>query len=78
MERQQSPNSLHCTILPHHVQHADKFLTSLRQAVDTVWGNKALSKKGTAGIYGMVGKIPDKAVVDDFLVQFFTEVYTSK
>jgi sphinganine-1-phosphate aldolase len=37
-----------------------------------------LSKKGTAGIYGMVGKIPDKAVVDDFLVQFFTEVYTSK
>lgn len=35
----------------------------------------SLSKKGTAGVYGMVGMVPDKSVVTDFLVEFFNEIY---
>ena len=35
-----------------------------------------LSKKGSAGMYGMVGMIPDKAIVKDFVIEFFNEVYT--
>lgn len=40
--------------------------------------NKALAKKGTAGVYGMMANIPDKGIVTDFLVEFFSEVYKCK
>ena len=26
-------------------------------------------------MYGMVANIPDKSIVDDFIVEFFSEVY---
>ena len=31
--------------------------------------------KGAAAMYGMVAKIPDKSIIDDFIVEFFSEVY---
>lgn len=40
--------------------------------------NKSLSKTGTAGIYGMMAAIPDKAIINDFITEFFSEVYTLK
>lgn len=41
-----------------------------------VQADPSLAKKGSAGVYGMVGIIPDKAIVKDFLVEFFSEVYS--
>ncbi len=38
-------------------------------------GDPTLSKKGVAGVYGMVGMVPDKSVVTEFLTEFFNEVY---
>ncbi|XP_062520292.1 uncharacterized protein LOC134195300 isoform X2 [Corticium candelabrum] len=76
MERQQLPNCLHCSVLPHHIPHTDKFLAALTQAADT--GNREFSTKGLAGVYGMVAKMPDKTLINDFLIQFFSEVYTTK
>ena len=35
-----------------------------------------LAQRGVAGVYGMVGMVPDKSIVKDFLVTFFNEVYT--
>ncbi|KAJ8322397.1 hypothetical protein KUTeg_000047 [Tegillarca granosa] len=59
MERNIKPDSIHCSILPHHIPY----------------GNKSLSGKGTAGVYGMVSTVPDKSIINDFLVEFFSEVY---
>ena len=42
MERQQFPNSLHCTILPHHVTLVDKLLNDLRESAENV---RVLNKK---------------------------------
>ncbi|KAL4218090.1 hypothetical protein ACF0H5_022826 [Mactra antiquata] len=78
MERNQLPDSLHCSILPHHAHIADKFLTDLEDSVKHCKDNKALAKKGTAGVYGMMANIPDKGIVTDFLVEFFSEVYKCK
>ena len=33
------------------------------------------TKGGAAAMYGMVAKIPDKTLIDDFVVEFFSEVY---
>ena len=38
--------------------------------------NPSLSRSGSAGVYGMVGSIPDKSVVRDFVVEFFSELYS--
>ena len=35
-----------------------------------------LARHGVAGVYGMVGMVPDKSIVKEFLVTFFNEVYT--
>ena len=34
MERNQLPDSLHCSILPHHINVVDKFLDDLEDATD--------------------------------------------
>ena len=32
MERNQNPDSIHCTILPHHIPVVDKFLKDIEEA----------------------------------------------
>eukprot|EP00117_Sycon_ciliatum_P031351 scpid52964/ scgid24538/ Sphingosine-1-phosphate lyase; Sphingosine-1-phosphate aldolase len=75
MERQQLPNTLHCTIMPHHIGREMVFINDLTESADEVRGKASLSSKGTAGMYGMVAKIPDRAVVDEFILQFFDKAY---
>lgn len=41
-------------------------------------GENQLAKKGSAAMYGMVASIPDKGMIDDFILSFFSEVYTPK
>eukprot|EP00118_Oscarella_pearsei_P026722 m.310347 g.310347 ORF g.310347 m.310347 type:complete len:537 (+) comp51007_c0_seq1:154-1764(+) len=76
IERQQFPTSVHCSILPSHLKLVDKLLSDLKNSTEEVKGKKA--RPGTAAIYGMVGNIPDKAIVDRFIKQFLSDVYTCK
>ncbi|KAK7502920.1 hypothetical protein BaRGS_00005869 [Batillaria attramentaria] len=78
IERQQKPDCMHCSILPHHKHSSSKLLDDLAASVKEVRANKSLNKKGTAGMYGMMATIPDKAIVSDFITEFFSEVYTLK
>ena len=41
-----------------------------------VQADPSLAGKGSAAIYGMAGKLPDTALLDEFVVQFFNEVYS--
>ncbi|BFZ21048.1 hypothetical protein BsWGS_24087 [Bradybaena similaris] len=75
MERQQNPSCIHCTILAHHEISCDDLIADLKECVHIVKGNKKLSKQGTAGMYGMMATIPDTAIVEDFVKEFFSEVY---
>ena len=38
----------------------------------------SLAKTGTAAMYGMVGKIPDQGIIEEFVVEFFNSVYRLK
>ena len=44
--------------------------------VTMLQADPSLARSGVAGVYGMVGMVPDKSIVKDFLVTFFNEVYT--
>ncbi|XP_048727010.2 sphingosine-1-phosphate lyase-like [Ostrea edulis] len=76
MERNQNPSSLHLSILPSHIPVVSDLLTDLKASTERVKGDVTLSKNGTAGVYGMISTIPDKSIIDDFLVEFFCQVYT--
>lgn len=73
---QQKPNCLHLTLMPPHADHVDGFLNSLRAAVDYVRAHPELANEGNAATYGMVAKIPDDTVIEQFLVSFFGKVFT--
>lgn len=53
MERQQAPASLHLSVMPHHLEQADRFLLDLRACVENVRrkGGRAVTRKGKAAIY---------------------------
>ena len=52
------------------------FSLSLLELRTLLQANPFLSRTGSAGLYGMVARIPDKAVVNDFILEFFNELYS--
>lgn len=76
IERNQNPDSLHMSILPQHSRVVDQLIVDLEDAVKRVRANPSLKNKGTTGVYGMVATIPDKGIVDDFLLKFFSTLFT--
>lgn len=66
----QRPNSIHICVTLQHVNVTEDFLKDLRDAVQTVAANPGPMKGGLAPIYGAAGKMPDRAMVQDLLVDF--------
>ena len=40
--------------------------------------NKKLAAEGSAAMYGMIATIPDNAIINDFLIGMFNELYKTK
>ena len=78
MERQQLPDSLHLTMMPHHAHVVDKLCSDLSKSVDEIKKNPSLNNKETTGMYGLVASIPDKSIVKDFINKFFSSLYTTE
>lgn len=62
-DRQQGPPSLHLTIMPAHEATADDFLRDLEDAVRFVRAHPEVKSRGNAAMYGMMAKIPSRALV---------------
>jgi len=65
------------SILPQHGKVVDQLVTDLRDAAKQVIENPDLGKQGTTGMYGMVASIPDRGIIDDFIIKFFGQIYTA-
>lgn len=74
-ERQQLPDSIHLSLMPNHAKIAAKFIVDLKASVAVVRADPSLNAKGTAAMYGLVAKIPDNAIVSDFLNTFLSTIY---
>ncbi|KAL0364344.1 UNVERIFIED_CONTAM: Sphingosine-1-phosphate lyase [Sesamum angustifolium] len=66
----QRPNSIHICITLQHVAVTEDFLKDLQDSVRTVKANPGPINGGLAPIYGAAGKMPDRAMVQDLLVDF--------
>ncbi|KAI8547571.1 hypothetical protein RHMOL_Rhmol07G0206500 [Rhododendron molle] len=66
----QRPNSIHICVTLQHVPVVEDFLKDLRDAVQTVKQNPGPISGGLAPIYGAAGKMPDRVMVQELLVDF--------
>ncbi|XP_050205285.1 sphingosine-1-phosphate lyase isoform X1 [Mercurialis annua] len=66
----QRPNSLHICVTLQHVPAFGDFLQDLRESVKTVKENPGPIKGGLAPIYGAAGRIPDRSMVQELLVNY--------
>ncbi len=77
IDRQQKPTCLHLMVTPAHTHHISKFLADLKECVAAVRANPSLSTEGMAAMYGMMAKVPDPSMVDQFLYQYMDERYAT-
>ena len=49
----------------------------LEASAAEVINDPSLASKGSTGVYGMVAMIPDKGIIDDFIIGFFGKMYTT-
>ncbi|KAJ9176154.1 hypothetical protein P3X46_011496 [Hevea brasiliensis] len=66
----QRPNSLHICVTLQHVSVIEDFLQDLRESVQTVKENPGPISGGLAPIYGAAGRIPDRVMVQELLVNY--------
>ncbi|OVA09582.1 Pyridoxal phosphate-dependent decarboxylase [Macleaya cordata] len=66
----QRPNSVHICVTLQHVPVVEDFLRDLRESVETVKANPGPIKGGLAPIYGAAGRMPDRDMVQELLVNF--------
>ncbi len=67
LDRQHRPATLHLTVTPAHAGHTEAILSALRECTDAVRGQPP-SAEGTAAMYGMLGSMPDRAMVGGFVL----------
>jgi sphinganine-1-phosphate aldolase len=62
-DRQQSPASIHMTVMPNHADSIDDFIKELTETIAYVKERPELAKSGDAAMYGMMAKIPARGLV---------------
>ena len=72
LDKQQRPASLHLTISPAHDAVVDAFAEDLTACTKAAREAKARGEQpqGSAAMYGMLGSLPDRAMVDGALLEF--------
>lgn len=75
IDRQQHPESIHCTVTSHHLGVVDTYLADIRAAVELVRANPELKRKGNAAMYGMMAKVPVRMAVKKAVEQVMTSMY---
>ena len=63
VDRQQHPACVHCTLTANHLPIIDSYAKDLAAAVDFVRKNPDVKSRGNAALYGMMAKVPVRAMV---------------
>ncbi|MDP2275790.1 MAG: aspartate aminotransferase family protein [Archangium sp.] len=74
LDRQMNPPALHVMVTPAHAAVLEQFLKDLTECAKSLTAGEP-APDGSAAMYGMVGTIPDRQQVDDFLVDFLDGLF---
>ncbi len=75
VDRQQRPDSIHCTLMSAHRDIMGSYLADLREAVAHVRSHPELKSRGNAAMYGMMAKVPFRGMVRSATMKFMESMY---
>ncbi len=75
IDRQQNPQSIHCTVTSNHESVIDDYLRDVRVAIDHVVANPEVAASGNAAMYGMMAKVPLRALVKQSVMGVMETLY---
>jgi glutamate/tyrosine decarboxylase-like PLP-dependent enzyme len=75
VDRQQKPESIHCTLTANHDGKIAGYLDDLRAAVLHVKANPEGKGKGNAAMYGMMAKVPFRGMVRHSIEKVMESMY---
>lgn len=75
IDRQQNPPSIHCTVTSNHAAVIDDYLRDVREAVDYVVRHPEVAASGNAAMYGMMAKVPFRALVKKSVLGVMEALY---
>ena len=78
IEKQSNPESIHMTMMPNHIGKTDSIIEAMKESVAELKSNPNKYDMGSKAVYGMMAKIPDEAIVEDFIVHYMDKVYKIK
>jgi sphinganine-1-phosphate aldolase len=75
VDRQQHPTCVHCTVTANHAPIVDEYLDALRSAVAYVRAHPDVKSRGNAAMYGMMAKVPVRALVKSAVMRVMEGMY---
>lgn len=72
---QSNPECLHVSLMPQHRQKVDDIVECLNKSVQDILNNPDKYENDSKAVYGMLAKIPDETVVEDFMVHYMDQIY---
>ncbi|MDW8246270.1 MAG: aspartate aminotransferase family protein [Sandaracinaceae bacterium] len=78
VDRQQHPNSIHCTVMAHHEDHIDEYLSDINDSIAFLEGHPNYQVHGNAAIYGMAARLPLRGMVKQGVLDLMERLYGPK
>lgn len=78
VDRQQYPASVHLTVTSNHLPVVDLYLADLRASVAHVLAHPEEATKGAAAMYGMMAKVPVRALVKQGVEKVMEALYAAE
>lgn len=75
VDRQQHPACVHCTVTSNHLPIVDDYLRDLGDAVAYVRAHPEVKSRGNAAMYGMMAKVPFRAMVKSAALRVMEGMY---
>lgn len=75
LEMQSNPECLHMSVMPQHAPQCDAIIKAINEAVEIILKHPDRYEGDSKAVYGMLAKIPDEAVVEDFMVHYMDQIY---
>ena len=72
---QSNPECLHVSLMPQHRAKIDSIIECLNKSTEDILRNPDKYANDSKAVYGMLAKIPDEAVVEDFMVHYMDQIY---
>jgi glutamate/tyrosine decarboxylase-like PLP-dependent enzyme len=75
LDRQQSPNSIHLTVMRQNIPVIDLYIADLKTSIEFAKAHPSATAKGNAALYGLMARIPFRGMVEKNVRQIFEDLY---